>query len=163
MSVEPETAERLVNRIVDFQRAVRCVSAAHVTPADQGIALIGVLRMISEAGEARGSDLAEQLGVAASVLSRHVSDLHALGLVERRPDPDDGRAQLITLSVRGREELGVAQARRAAVIAEALAGWAEDEAAQAASLLEKLASTFDHSIRAKAARKAARGIPMHTD
>ncbi|MCW2838738.1 MAG: MarR family transcriptional regulator [Aeromicrobium sp.] len=43
----------------------------------------------------RGSELAEGLGVHKSTASRAIATLERLDLVNRIPDPDDGRAQLL--------------------------------------------------------------------
>lgn len=43
----------------------------------------------------RGSELAEGLGVHKSTASRAIATLERLELVNRIPDPDDGRAQLL--------------------------------------------------------------------
>lgn len=50
---------------------------------------------------ARITALAEQLGVTKQAASQTVSELEALGLLERVPDPDDGRAKLVTLTDAG--------------------------------------------------------------
>ena len=54
-------------------------------------------------------------------MSELVDDLQRLGIVERRPDPRDGRAKLICLTDAGWEAMGTA--RRS--IAEIEAGYAE--------------------------------------
>ena len=51
----------------------------------------------------RLTELADRAQVTKQTASVLVSALERQGLVERVPDPDDGRAQLIRLSSRGRE------------------------------------------------------------
>jgi DNA-binding MarR family transcriptional regulator len=53
----------------------------------------------------RLKDLAALAGLDASTVSRETAHLIALGLVERRSDPLDGRAARLALSDRGRERL----------------------------------------------------------
>ena len=77
------------------------------------MALQGVLRFVGE-GESRATALAERLGVSAPVLSRHIAELEEQGYVVRRPDPEDGRAQLIALSAAGVEKLRAIEDQRAA-------------------------------------------------
>lgn len=56
------------------------------------------------------SDLATRLQVTKQAAAQIVDDMQARGLVERRPDPSDGRARLLRLTDRG--EAALATARR---------------------------------------------------
>lgn len=65
-----------------------------------------VLVQLSEAGGAlRHRDLLERLLISQPGLSRKVERLEAAGLVERRPDPQDGRGVIVKLSRGGRAAL----------------------------------------------------------
>ncbi|KRE23130.1 MarR family winged helix-turn-helix transcriptional regulator [Agromyces sp. Soil535] len=59
-----------------------------------------VLRRLREAGPLTTSELARLEGVRPQSMSATVADLVAAGLVDRRPDPNDGRATLLSLSDR---------------------------------------------------------------
>ena len=150
MSVESNAAARLVYQIFDLQRAVRCVAAASLRGQDTGVALQGVLRFVGE-GESRATHLAERLGVSAPVLSRHIADLEEHGYVVRRPDPEDGRAQLIALSAAGTEKLRVIEDQRTATIQDLLQDWSQDDVELTARTLEKLAESLRTSARATTA------------
>ncbi len=150
MSVASTTAAELVHQIFDLQRAVRCVAAANLRGDDTGVALQGVLRFVGE-GETRATQLAERLGVSAPVLSRHVAELVDQGYVVRRPDPEDGRAQLIALSPSGIEKLRSIEAQRAATLQGFLQDWSEDDVEETAKTLKKLAESLRTSARATAA------------
>lgn len=150
MSVQPGTAADLVYRIFDLQRAVRCVAAMNVRGQDTGVALQGVLRFVGE-GESRATQLAARLGVSAPVLSRHIAELEEQGFVVRRPDPLDGRAQLIALSPSGIEKLRAIEDQRTATLQGLLLGWTEDDAEETAQTLRKLAESLRTAARAKTA------------
>ncbi|MEY9775427.1 MULTISPECIES: MarR family winged helix-turn-helix transcriptional regulator [unclassified Arthrobacter] len=150
MSVESNAAAKLVYQIFDLQRAVRCVAAASLRGQDTGVALQGVLRFVGE-GESRATHLAERLGVSAPVLSRHIADLEEHGYVVRRPDPEDGRAQLIALSAAGTEKLRVIEDQRTATIQDLLRDWSQDDVELTARTLEKLAESLRTSARATTA------------
>ena len=150
MSVESNAAARLVYQIFDLQRAVRCVAAASLRGQDTGVALQGVLRFVGE-GESRATHLAERLGVSAPVLSRHIADLEEHGYVVRRPDPEDGRAQLIALSAAGTEKLRAIEDQRTATIQDLLQDWSQDDVELTARTLEKLAESLRTSARATTA------------
>jgi DNA-binding MarR family transcriptional regulator len=150
MAVAPDTAADLVYRIFDLQRVVKCVAAASLRGKDTGVALQGVLRFVGE-GESRATHLAERLGVSAPVLSRHIADLEDQGYVIRRPDPDDGRAQLVALTQPGVDKLRQIEEQRAARLQEYLQDWSQEDAEATARTLKKLSESLKHSARAKAA------------
>jgi DNA-binding MarR family transcriptional regulator len=54
----------------------------------------------------RLTDLAESAGLSLSAMAELVDSLQALGYVERRPDPADGRAKLVRLTAAGRKAIG---------------------------------------------------------
>jgi DNA-binding MarR family transcriptional regulator len=150
MSVESIAAAELVYQIFDLQRAVRCVAATNLRGQDTGVALQGVLRFVGE-GESRATHLAERLGVSAPVLSRHIAELEEHGYVLRRPDPEDGRAQLIALSPSGAEKLRRIEDQRTATLQGLLQDWSEDDVELTARTLKKLAESLRTSARATTA------------
>jgi DNA-binding MarR family transcriptional regulator len=150
MTVASTTASKLVHHIFDLQRAIRCVATANLRGDETGVALQGVLRFVGE-GEARATQLAERLGVSPPVLSRHLAELLEQGYVVRRPDPLDGRAQLIALSPSGAEKLRSIEAQRAATLQGFLQDWSEDDVEETSRTLKKLAESLRSSARAKTA------------
>jgi DNA-binding MarR family transcriptional regulator len=56
------------------------------------------------------SDLAARLGISKQGAGQIIDDMRRRGYVQRRPDPDDARAQLLFLTERG--EAALATARR---------------------------------------------------
>jgi DNA-binding MarR family transcriptional regulator len=114
------------------------------------VALQGVLRFVGE-GESRATHLAERLGVSAPVLSRHIAELEEHGYVVRRPDPEDGRAQLIALSASGAEKLRLIEDQRTAALRGLLQDWSQDDVELTARTLEKLAESLRTSARATTA------------
>lgn len=150
MPVAPNTAAELVYQIFSLQRAVRCVAMANVRGQDTGVALQGVLRFVRE-GESRATQLAEKLGVSAPVLSRHIAELEDHGYVTRRPDPDDGRAQLVALSAAVAQKLLEIEESRTATLQSYLQNWNEADAEETAKTLKKLAASLRDAARAKTA------------
>jgi DNA-binding MarR family transcriptional regulator len=51
-----------------------------------------------------------------------VAELEGKGLVARMPDPVDGRAVLISITVSGEDQIAVARAQRASMIAQLFEG-----------------------------------------
>ncbi|MFJ4028269.1 MarR family winged helix-turn-helix transcriptional regulator [Paenarthrobacter sp. NPDC089989] len=151
MSVGSATATDLVHQIFDLQRTLRCVVTAHLARVpDVGMAVQGVMRFIGE-GETRATHLAAKLGVSAPVLSRHIAELEELGFVMRRPDPADGRAQLLALTESGMAKLREFEEQRSVRLRDYLADWSEEDALEASKVLQKLSTSLKDSIRATAA------------
>lgn len=64
-------------------------------------------------GPMRASEIACSFGIDKGAVSRQVQHLIELGLVDRTPDPDDGRATLLSASEMARARLAeVKEARR---------------------------------------------------
>ena len=57
----------------------------------------------------RLTELAAQARMTLPAMSELVDDLQRLGIVERRPDPSDGRAKLICLTEAGWEAMAMAR------------------------------------------------------
>jgi DNA-binding MarR family transcriptional regulator len=101
-------------------------------------AAYGLLALLQDAGPLRASDLVVRLGLDKSTVSRQVSTLVDLGLVDRAADPADGRAQVLTPSAEGSARLsGIRDARRARWEAD-MADWPAEDVATLAELLGRL-------------------------
>ncbi|MBX2796949.1 MAG: MarR family transcriptional regulator [Myxococcales bacterium] len=59
----------------------------------------------------RISELARRAGISAQAIGKLVTDLERKGLVERTPDPADGRARVVRYTDRGRALLRTALSR----------------------------------------------------
>jgi len=82
--------------------------------ADDGLSpsQVAVFSRLAKEGDSSASVLAVAEGVRPQSMAAILGALDAAGLIERRPDPEDGRRQLITLSAAGRERAaGDRQAR----------------------------------------------------
>ncbi len=74
------------------QRGVRGISARHRA----------VFLHLGQNGACRSVDLAQAAGVRPQSMMAIIHELEQLGLIERRPDPDDSRAKLIDFTDPGR-------------------------------------------------------------
>src|SRR6201991_3181209 len=75
--------------------------AARVPRHRPGLTVAPVLVRVSEAGPQRLGEIAAAVGSDPSTVSRQVNALVAAGLVERRADPHDSRAQLLEATPTG--------------------------------------------------------------
>jgi DNA-binding MarR family transcriptional regulator len=94
------------------------------------------LQVIGRRGTCRVNDIADDLVVTWSGMSKIVDRLEASGLCRRRPNPDDGRSSLIDLTGTGQELL----ARGEAILQRELARLMQDPLPQ--RRLTELAGTL---------------------
>lgn len=141
-------ADRLHSAAIHLLRRLRQEDAAVGLSAPR----LSALSVIVFAGPLSLGELAEAEQVRPPTISRLVQGLEADGLVERLPDPRDGRVQRVRATSRGRALLEEGRARRVAALARDLAALPEpdrDTLARAAALLERLTLPPDHPRRAK--------------
>lgn len=88
----------LVGRL--WRKMAREVAARHGVSEAASAPLIWIERL----GEnVRQNTLAEAIGIEGASLVRLIDELQSSGLVNREPDPSDRRANVISLTPRGRE------------------------------------------------------------
>ena len=98
----------------------------------------------------RLTELAAQARMTLPAMSELVDDLQRIGIVERRPDPSDGRAKLICLTDAGWEAMRTG--RR--VIAQIEADYAQLVGAER---FEDAAQTLDELLRGLDSRRDSKG------
>jgi DNA-binding MarR family transcriptional regulator len=102
---------------------------------------IAVLGRLDRDGAQSIGDLANAERVRPQSMSQTLAELEGEGLVARRPDARDGRRTLVELTAAGRAALRKDRARRDGWLAEALAGFTDEERAlleEAVALLARL-------------------------
>lgn len=139
--IDPDEAfTRLEREIGLLLRRARAMSArlASALHPDLDGAAYGLLALLEDAGPLRASDLVARLGLDKSTVSRQVSQLADLGLVDRAPDPVDGRAQVLTPSAEGSARLARIRAARRARWEADLGDWPAEDVARLGELLGRL-------------------------
>jgi len=137
----------LFDNLSSFARSLRSLAHRHDSefPSLRRSDVM-LLRTLAEQGECRLSDLSHRLALNPSVISRQLADLEADGIVDRRADPDDGRAGLVSLSRKGREQLEAVRETYAAILSEQLVGWDPQRIAQASDLLHDLSRALAREL-----------------
>jgi DNA-binding MarR family transcriptional regulator len=104
------------------------------------------LARLDRGGPATGGALAKAEQISPQSMGATLGALEARGLVERRPDPADGRRVVISMTEAGHQALRNKRSARAEQLAQALsAGFTDSELQQlmaAAPLLERLAQSI---------------------
>ena len=145
--IDRSTAERLTEVLREIVREARAATST-LGPSSLPGSIVTVLGALSAAGEQRLGRLAELMGVDLSVASRHTAAAIERGYVERRPDPDDGRASLLRVSAEGEKALAAHRAARVEWLQSLAGDWSDEDARR---LLEGLTRLRDD---VRAARRA---------
>ena len=149
--VAPETlrSEQLVADIEHelsalFRRSrsasLRLARRVHPEMDAAGYALISQIELGTSGGGpgVRASDVAQALGLDKSTVSRGITQLENLGLIERVGDPDDGRARLLRLTKVGSERFGAMRAQRQTEFRAILDRWNPTDLSDLGRLLSRL-------------------------
>ncbi len=102
-----------------------------------------VLKNLAE-DSMRITELATCIHLDTSTVSRHLTQLERAGLIERSPDPQDGRAQRVGLSAEGRRQLRAAMDRRRELMISSLQGWTDEEIDAFNHLLARFVGSLEH-------------------
>ena len=86
-----------------------------------------LLFKLAHQGPRRASDLAEQMCADPSTVSRQVGWLVKERLVERRADPDDGRASILVPTDRGLSTIREHTTRRGITMQPVIADWPQQD------------------------------------
>ncbi len=98
------------------------------------------LTTIARCEQVTVSTLAERMMTDKGQISRMVRELEGLGLVERSPDPADGRSFLLRLTPFGHERLAEARLPQEGLLMTTLADWSVSDIDNLTHLLHALAS-----------------------
>ena len=128
----------------------------------------GVLMVLNSHGSVTQRALAEKLDIRSASVSELLTKMESAALIERMPDPNDGRATLVSLTEKGREEAAVLAAQREEANKNLFAVLTDEEKAQLETILAKLTRSwheeFDRNGEAKDAPSRggeAEDVPSH--
>lgn len=127
-----ESLMRLEQEVGVLIRRVKRVigERAHAVHPDLQPASYLMLAYLGQHGPMRASAAAEMFHIDKGAISRQVTHLVALDLVERTQDPDDGRASLISATPGAVERLTAVAESRREWLDERLDGWDAEELAE---------------------------------
>jgi DNA-binding MarR family transcriptional regulator len=112
--------------------------AARLSPGLRRGAAQPLLRL-HRTGPERVSELAVELGLDSTTVTRHLDELESRGLIARTPDPTDRRAVLVRLTPKAVAQLDAADADRRTRLGTVLADWPAADRHEFARLLNRFA------------------------
>jgi DNA-binding MarR family transcriptional regulator len=152
MAVSRDEANDVFLGLLRVQKLL--VAAKHTAPRlEDGVDVTAypVLFVVAGQGTVRISELATTLHNDVSTVSRQVSALVAGGLLEKSPDPSDGRAWVVSLTEHGSAALDRIQASRATWFQGLLSDWDGRATEEFVDRLRELGDALDSNLRARGA------------
>jgi DNA-binding MarR family transcriptional regulator len=139
-----DAVQELSDQVVRLARASQAMRSHLGTRGNDRIewAAYSLLFHLVHDGPKRSSALAEVACVDPSTVSRQVGDLVRAGLVERQPDPEDGRASLLVATAEGRAVHVAKQQRRLHVFSRIVEDWPDEDVASLSALLARFNDSF---------------------
>jgi DNA-binding MarR family transcriptional regulator len=145
MAISHDTAAQLSHELVRLMKLFQSMRQ-HLPRLQPGVDTASYpLLFTLHDGPRRVSDLAGCVHSDVSTVSRQVSGLVTHGLIEKVSDPQDGRAQMLSLTGTGKDLLERLKAQRGEWFRTALSDWTEDEARAFIATVERLMSGFELS------------------
>jgi len=145
MAISLETATRLSTELVGVMKRFQSLRQ-HAPKLHPGVDAASYPILFNLADEPRRvSLLAECVHSDASTVSRQVSLLVSHGLLAKVPDPNDGRAYMVSLSSEGAELVERLKASRGEWFRKMLHDWDPADAEDFAQYLERFAASVETS------------------
>jgi DNA-binding MarR family transcriptional regulator len=132
----PELAGHLRLIVVRTARRLRQEAGGELSPS-----MTAALSTVARHGPMTPSEVATRERIQRPTATRVLARLEEAGLVQRTPDPQDGRSSLVTATPAGQELLAELRTRKTAFLAERLERLSPSERAtldRAADILERM-------------------------
>jgi DNA-binding MarR family transcriptional regulator len=102
-----------------------------------------MLTWLNQHGAQRASAMAEAFGIDKGAISRQVQHLLDLGLVDRSPDPADGRATLVSASAEASVRIAEVNDDRRRWLDERLGDWPDHDVSEFLRMLASYNAALD--------------------
>ncbi|WIX82531.1 MarR family winged helix-turn-helix transcriptional regulator [Amycolatopsis carbonis] len=145
------------NERADLARAVmELIDAGHRRISRHlDLTRVRVLGTVAARQPVRPNAIAAELGLTASATSRHLAALEEAGQIAVEPDPVDSRTFLVRQTESGRADAEATVAAGAAVFADVISDWTDEDVTTARELITRLNEAW--ATRGDAASAAQRG------
>ena len=121
------SAEEISAAIIVMLRQLNGIKSRLATNPNGDHSPLFLLFQLAHHGPRRASDLAGQMCADPSTVSRQVAWLVKERLIERRADPDDGRASILVPTEKGLSTVREHSARRGATMQPIIADWPQHD------------------------------------
>ena len=128
--------ERELSVLFGRARSIALSLAAEVHPGLDS-ASYALLLNLMDRSPVRAAEVADQVNLDKSTVSRQIARLEELGLIERVADPSDGRARLVQVTVAGHRRLNAVREQRLAKLRARLDTWPVQDLREFSRLLRR--------------------------
>lgn len=143
---EPEGWDPGASASFWINRASRLLLRLHedrLRPLGFGMSQMPVLHALGDGKAMSQKDLAAWARVEQPTMAEMLSRMERDGVVQRTPNPKDGRSSLVSLSRRARQRLPQAKEELMQGERDAMAGFTAEEKAQLVSLLQRVVRNLE--------------------
>jgi DNA-binding MarR family transcriptional regulator len=148
VSETPSDIERLESELAHFVRAMEAIQRKRSYPLERAHYLL--LRLLEREGPLPIAGLAEELLLDDSTVTRQVATMEQHRLIERLPNPQDGRSVLIRATRHGLATTAQMRDMRLGRIALLFDGWSGKERSSFAAQLTRFNAALRKSLRSPA-------------
>ncbi|MFC6088071.1 MarR family transcriptional regulator [Saccharothrix sp. BKS2] len=139
------SADRLGMALVRMNKMHACV-AAHLSKTGVDKSAFVLLANLNQLGPSRSSALAEAVFSDPSTVSRQVAVLVKEGLVERRADPEDGRASVLAVTGAGARLLAERRKQRNEALIHLFADWSPEDRDRFVEFFERFVGDYEKAL-----------------
>jgi DNA-binding MarR family transcriptional regulator len=136
-------ADTIIGLLRSFNRTRARLLAAAAHDVEWSAHIL--LKCLASDGPMRASALAATMQSDPSTISRQVAALVKDGLLERRADPEDGRASLLVPTSKAQAVLADHDDIRIEHFTRMLTGWSEEDLRRFAELLRRFTTDYDNA------------------
>lgn len=143
---EMQDADDLGLQLVRLGRMMAHAKARFLRRNDDGLETAAYVLLVHLLGDGpqRTTALADAVHSDTSTVSRQIAALVRHGLVERRADPEDGRACLLAATVKGEDVLHQQRRQRNKEIACLLRHWSQEDIRHLIGLLDRMNTELEN-------------------
>ncbi len=144
LTADRAAVSAVADNVVELMRTFTRARARLLAAAEHDVEWSAqvLLKVLSSEGPMRAGAVAECLRSDPSTVSRQVAALIKEGLLERRADPDDGRASLLVLTPKADALLAEHDRIRLDYFAEIVSDWSDAELEQFAGQLHRFTTKY---------------------
>lgn len=139
-----DESEDIAAAVIDMVRQFSGIKSRVTSGPEGDHSPMFLLVKLAHHGPRRASDLAELLCADPSTVSRQVASLVKGGLLERRADPDDGRASILVPTELGRQRIKEYGRRRAVTMQPVIADWSAQDRHDLLRLIRKYTAGIEN-------------------
>jgi len=136
-TAELDESAEIAAAVIDMVKQFTGIKSRVLTGPEADHSPMFLLVKLVNMGPRRASDLAELVCADPSTVSRQVASLVKGGLLERRADPDDGRASILVPTELGLARVAEYRRRRAVTMQPVISDWSAQDRIDLLRLVRK--------------------------